>query len=351
MIAGLALFALVLAGPIAVASSESPVGVLKNTEIWDTYKSRFVNEQGRVVDNVNDEISHSEGQGYGMVLALAANDRLAFARLFRFAQERLAIRDDHLFAWRYHPAHSPAVKDLNNASDGDLLIAWALLEAERAGWGAPYGRAGRLILADLKPLIYDIPGFGKVLIPGEVGFVDSNGNITLNPAYFVYPALERLTPLTSDPVWAEVAQSGLRMQTLFANAYGGLVPDWLTYYSSEGGAGLSRKMSAAFGYEAIRVPLYNLWALGGDKQLAIRMINAATGRGAQRPHLVDLASGEREDAFADPGYSAIAALAICARTGRNLPKNVKIQIDGTYYPATLQMLALIAAQMRYPQCM
>lgn len=53
-------------------------GALKTPAFWQSYKARFVTAQGRVVDTGNGNISHSEGQGYGMLLAVAANDRETF---------------------------------------------------------------------------------------------------------------------------------------------------------------------------------------------------------------------------------------------------------------------------------
>ncbi|MEG9529489.1 MAG: glycosyl hydrolase family 8, partial [Hyphomicrobiales bacterium] len=57
------------------AASPSLVGKLGNDTAWRAYRSRFITDQGRVVDTANGQISHSEGQGYGMLLAVAAGDR------------------------------------------------------------------------------------------------------------------------------------------------------------------------------------------------------------------------------------------------------------------------------------
>ena len=37
---------------------------------WAAYRDRFVLADGRVVDDGNGGISHSEGQGYGLLLAV-----------------------------------------------------------------------------------------------------------------------------------------------------------------------------------------------------------------------------------------------------------------------------------------
>jgi len=35
-----------------------------------TYQSKFISPEGRVIDDANGGISHSEGQGYGMLIAV-----------------------------------------------------------------------------------------------------------------------------------------------------------------------------------------------------------------------------------------------------------------------------------------
>ena len=54
-----------LAG-LAKADPLPPLGgMLKAPEAWQAYKRAFITDGGRVVDNANGNVSHSEGQGYG----------------------------------------------------------------------------------------------------------------------------------------------------------------------------------------------------------------------------------------------------------------------------------------------
>ena len=103
---------------------------------WARYKARFIAPDGRLVDEAADGVSHSEGQGYGLVLAAYNEDSETFARLWAWTAANLEIRGDHLAAWRWRPRDTPHVRDKNNATDGDLLIAWGLAEAGRR-WRAP----------------------------------------------------------------------------------------------------------------------------------------------------------------------------------------------------------------------
>ncbi|WP_306812602.1 glycosyl hydrolase family 8 [Sphingobium sp. CFD-2] len=67
----LAAFAM-LAGACGRANGTRAV---RTDALWSTFKSAFLLRSGRIVDNGNGGVSHSEGQGYGLWLALCANDR------------------------------------------------------------------------------------------------------------------------------------------------------------------------------------------------------------------------------------------------------------------------------------
>jgi endoglucanase len=54
-----------------------------------------VTEAGRVVDTAKGLISHSEGQGYGLLLAVAAGDRSTFDRIWGWTRANLAVRKDN----------------------------------------------------------------------------------------------------------------------------------------------------------------------------------------------------------------------------------------------------------------
>ncbi len=84
-------------------------------------------------------------RGYG--------DRQQFDQLWAWTKRNLHIGKDRLLAWRWRPSGSGdagAVDDMNNASDGDVLVAWALLRAADQWGDQGYAASARQILADLK---------------------------------------------------------------------------------------------------------------------------------------------------------------------------------------------------------
>ena len=82
-------------------SSVPLAGTLRDATAWTAWKARFVTDAGRVVDTGNQGISHSEGQGFGMLLAVAANDRPTFERIWGWTRANRMVRDDQLLAWRW----------------------------------------------------------------------------------------------------------------------------------------------------------------------------------------------------------------------------------------------------------
>ena len=59
-----------------------------------------------------------------------------------------------------------AVADRNNATDGDLLIAWALMRAARTWQVGAYATAARAILAAIRSHAVVTSDRGPLLLPG-----------------------------------------------------------------------------------------------------------------------------------------------------------------------------------------
>ena len=132
-------------------------GVLAQDPIWKSYKSRFVTEAGRVIDTANGQISHSEGQGYGMLLAVAALDRNAFDRICGWTRANLMVRDDQLLG-----------DDVGERGVGEPEIA-AVVRDEEAEIGAEVERPAADGQRVPDPLIFDKALSGSSCIDHDVG--------------------------------------------------------------------------------------------------------------------------------------------------------------------------------------
>ena len=238
----------ILALPILLASMQAGA----SASDWVLFKERFVRPDGRVVDTGNASVSHTEGQGITMLLAERNGDRDTFDAVWLWTQSHLQVREDKLLAWRW--TASEGVADKNNATDGDLFVAWALLRAHRR-WSQPeHLVAAREIMQAIRLKVVRVTSRGMVLLPGVEGFTKPDGTV-INLSYWVFPALQAFAQADPSPEWKALQESGLHLLLEARFGRWGLPADWTM---------LGDKMTPApeprFGYDAVRIPLYILWA-------------------------------------------------------------------------------------------
>ena len=156
---------------------------------WEQFKKDYISQEGRVIDPSDArKITTSEGQSYGMFSALAANDRAAFDNILDWTQNNLAQGSlkERLPAWLWGKKENSKweVLDSNSASDGDVWMAWSLLEAGRLWKRAALYRHRRsaLLKRIAREEVVTVPGLGSMLLPGKVGFAEDN-SWRFNPSY------------------------------------------------------------------------------------------------------------------------------------------------------------------------
>ncbi|SQA98658.1 Endoglucanase precursor [Cedecea neteri] len=77
---------------------------------WDTYKSRFLMSDGRIIDTGNNSVSHTEGQGFAMMMAVENNDRASFDKIWGWTNATLRNPKNGLFYWRYNPVEPDPIR-------------------------------------------------------------------------------------------------------------------------------------------------------------------------------------------------------------------------------------------------
>lgn len=318
---------------------------------WQSYRARFVSGDGRVIDNGNGGISHSEGQGYGLLLAVQAEDAASFDTIWRWTADHLRKRPDALFAWRWDPKQGQAT-DLNNASDGDMLIAWALVRAAKRFKRDDYAAEARRIMESWAAKVVVTHGSDTLLLPGTAGFraADQPAGPVVNPSYWIFAAFPDLAPLAPRLDWGALRRSGLRLieESQFGPAR--LPAEWVALGGSRPAPAGS--FPAQFGYNAIRIPLYLAQDATAPQALLARYA-APDFPGASRPGpgVVDLPTGLTQQAMQGAGYRMVLALARCAVRGEPVPASLLSARDDFYYPETLRLLSVIVVQERFPRCL
>lgn len=320
---------------------------------WSAFKDAHLQpsgqeSSGQVIDD-NNGITHSEGQSYGMLLATAAGDRATFDAIWTWTRANLR-RPDGLFAWKWQDGR---VQDRNNASDADIVIAWALLRAAKL-WDTSYAAEAQVTIAAIRQhLILDRPDPADpghrvlLLLPGLDGFQRADGAIVLNPSYWIFPAFDAFAESDDAAFWHRVAESGQRltdsasMKAAAGKSGLALPADWLTFPGLTPAPDFPPRAS----YDAMRVPLWLIWSGRSSPCLAAWQALWHDRNKAW----IDLVDGTAAD-YA-PGVEQQAMLALIERAavdppaGNDAPSRTRIPaIDRTtrYFPAALDLLAQVA---------
>ncbi len=335
--------ALFSAGPVTAqqGSLEAP--------LWQVYKARFLDPTGRIIDNANGGISHSEGQGYGLLLAFLANSQSDFEQIWSFTKTELMVRNDGLSAWKWDPAAKPHVTDLNNASDGDLLIAYALAMAGAAWDRQDYLRQASVIARALLDHVV-VERSGRVLLlPAATGFDtgDRSDGPVINPSYWIFETFPIMAVLAPSEQWSRLQEDGEALLQTMVFGPRKLPAEWVSVARQPKPA---EGFPAEFGYNALRIPLYLLRASTENLELVKRLLEGMSlDDGA--PGIIDLSSGERKERLDDPGYQFVNHILACVSEGKSVPAPARELVSELYYPATLHLLGLTYLVEKHPSCL
>jgi len=111
------------------ASTVKPTSGMDLDEVyatWNFYRHAYLQE-GRVIENANQGITSSQGQGYALLYAVWADDPSTFQQVWQWTQKNLQGRSDHLFVSRW----KDVVVDSRTHTGANTDIALALILAAR----------------------------------------------------------------------------------------------------------------------------------------------------------------------------------------------------------------------------
>ncbi|AUC89567.1 endoglucanase [Alteromonas sp. MB-3u-76] len=330
-------------GIVIMLTSCAKTGNREFENAFSAYKALFVID-GRVIDTGNNNISHSEGQGYGLLFSVAANDRRAFDKLWTWTVGVLQ-RPDGLFSWRYIPCEAKnrtCVDDPNNASDGDILIAWALLRAaEKWGVDGYKSEAIKIINTIEKKLIVAQEPY-TLLLPGVAGFKDDSG-VQFNLSYWVFPALTAFSQNSDNPdVWKALFESGIFLiQEASFSSYK-LPSDWTRI--NNGKISLDNVIAGEFGFNAIRIPLHLVWSPAfheNAKRDTLLAPFTTWWSSPNKPATLELENEAPSDYTMTPGMKAVVQAVNKIDNGKQ-PRWPILNRNTDYYSASLVLLSMLA---------
>lgn len=244
---------------LLIVTSQSGAGQsCESWPYWESYKARFIQHDGRVVEYSAGNRTTSEAQSYALFFALVANDKISFEKILLWTNHNLAQGSlgSILPAWLWGLKDDQkwGVIDSNSASDSDIWIAFVLLQAGRLWDNSSYTTMGDTLLRRVKEKeVLTTDNGDVVLLPGEKGFQLSSSSRRLNPSYTPPFILQYFAHYDSAGPWSELLTSTYTM--LRRSSPQGLVPDWITHDSKLGYSG--DKLHGTVGsFDAIRVYLW-----------------------------------------------------------------------------------------------
>lgn len=176
---------------------------------------------GRVVRHDQGGDTVSEGQAYGMLLALATDDLSTFRLIWRWTAAHMQLPDG-LFGWHW----TAGSLDRTPAADADTLIAWALDLAgarwRNPGWTVQARRVATAVATT--EVGYDDSG-APTLAAGPWA-VAAGKPVTVEPGYWAFPAYAALAALTGDHRWQALSGSDLSHLQQLTDGGARLPSDW-----------------------------------------------------------------------------------------------------------------------------
>ena len=225
-------------------------------KVWQDFKHKFIQEDGRVIDPHNSSITHTESIGYALYFAYKMDDKVIFKKIYNWSQKNLLKNDFDLPGWKWGEDTQKkcwCMLDLTSASDANLWIAYSLaLMYEKTGYYPYKEDSENLIKAIKKHQIISINN-EIFLLPWEKNLLNKK-NIKLNPSYLLFEIFEYLAKYDKDIIWKKLIKSTslLLKKARFSSLE--LNSDWILYNSAKNSYTLPPN-NKYFGYDAIRIPL------------------------------------------------------------------------------------------------
>lgn len=310
-----------------------------NISYYEGWKKSFVvsvdANASKVIDPQRNNITVSEGMGYGMLFAVALDDREEFDKLWNFTKRYL----DKYGLMHWQVDESGKVIGEGSASDADEDIAYALLKAGEKWSNSDYYRAAQDMINAIKE--HEIsPEY--ILFPGD-GWKD---NIKLNPSYIAplyYLDFQNVEGQDKN-YWQQVIETNMNLLEKYSNKDTGFLPDWINE------DGTVEDKDNTVGYESVRVPirLLSFYKRSEDsraKSILLKQEAFLNKIGANNLVAGYSTRGEGLQSYINTTYLASyyssALIKPKSSLSRELIKKLKDSDDNSYYGSSLKLWTLL----------
>jgi len=195
---------------------------------WSLFKQHFIQDDGRVIDRMNQDFTHSEAVGYTLFFALSYHDRETFEQVHEWMSNNLKKNENGLYGWKWGKDVSGKwqMLDMNNATDGDMWIAESLLLAYEQYGRQEYLEDALALLESIRNnLLFTADDGMAYLLPAKEGFVKEQ-LITINPSYLILHLFKHFALYDDKSIWLKLYDDAGKIlrKSLFGRFQ--IHPDW-----------------------------------------------------------------------------------------------------------------------------
>jgi endo-1,4-beta-D-glucanase Y len=353
---------------------------------WTNYKSQFLGSDGLVNHKrwvngaqIGANEAVSEGQGYGMLLAVLLNDQPTFNKIYEAANQKMWDNGrQSYFKWSLPNGSQGA------ATDGDLDIGLALVfadELEKKGFWTKYSgsvsyktRAMEIIKSIRKNMTAS-----DYLLPGDNWGADGINN--LNPSYFATAWLKVFNAYQTEVDFTPVINTCYTVLSKVPRYSVGIAPDWCNQNGSQSSQGGSKTYSGmGMLSDGIRTPyriaMDALWfnepraityckntmktltqyANTNSRQLAVQMaqydnqgkpIAETQGSFSEIAMWSAAVMGAKDNAYTKPAMKSVL-VGLISGNSANFFGDQSLQDDKFYYKQSIAMLGFAVIGGQFP---
>ncbi|GAB6065488.1 glycosyl hydrolase family 8 [Aquifex pyrophilus] len=220
---------------------------------YEIYLKNVIQEDGRVIDWHNNGVTHSEGIGYTLFLSVIFGDKETFYKVLRWMEYNMGFNKFGLIPWLWGEKEGKwGVIDYNDASDGNMWIAYSLLLGyEKWGDKSLKELALRIIEAIKEHNIYK----GEkclYILGGSEGFLNDR-YVVINPSYYFPPIFDKFYKYDKDEIWKKLKKTTEKIFKKFVVTDILLYPEWV-YINRK--SCKAEEFKGVMGFNAIRIPIW-----------------------------------------------------------------------------------------------
>lgn len=234
--------------------------------------------------NGGERVTLSEAQGYGMLIAAKAGQQNManqgdFEKLYNYYLTN-RLPNSELMSWKQTIRSTGKMKQFrHNATDGDLYIAYALLQASKV-WPKEadrYKGQAEKLLAEILRRNYNSKL--NILTVGDWATEDAQFSSLMRTSDVMPQQFDEFYQLTKDTRWLQIKQTMVEKLLLMSGRYKtGLLPDFmwvgLTGVEPAKPNAVATKFDGTYSYNACRVPYHLAQSQDTHSQLVLEKMMA-----------------------------------------------------------------------------